>query len=204
MNRQRSRRATAEVDQGFSDFQSMYRHIFADTPDREIGLAWMRGENIRHKNRTIVLCRSGDTPPQDHKRLDIKVSAQYRAQFFQAYLKKADLDHVAAEWPRMIGHLLKEYGGGPSPLTGNLRSDARGFILEMLVGNHHFEDEFIAAYVGCAIAFLVRTSASVGDLFGRFHKHAHYHITDDPGGGLVFSIQLNQQHLHPRTEDEHD
>jgi hypothetical protein len=202
MDRQSRRAAEKQTLQDFSEFQAMYRRISGGADDRAIGLAWMRGQ---HHNRfnSIALCPGGEMPPADLKQLDIKVSANYRSQFFEAYLKSKHIDLIAGQWPQLIMLLREIPDAEPSPLSGDLRRDARSFILEMIVGNYHVEDDRVAAYVGCAITWLGRTSV-IGEHLGRFHKHIHYAISDDPAGGLAYSILLSQQHLHPRPEHAHD
>lgn len=121
----------------------------------------------------MVIHPPGVTPPP-FSDCDLAISASYGKQQFKAATKREYLDPLQSEWPKAI----EQFKQSPnSPVSGDMRSDARSFIFSMIMENWQYEDGKMAAMTASAIVWLAMTSA-VGPAIGKRHKQIHYEITD--------------------------
>jgi hypothetical protein len=91
-------------------------------------------------------------------------------------------------WPKVVEYVRDQPN---SPVTGDRRHDARGFIFEMIVTNRQYESGDVAAAVGSAIIWLATTALPGGVIeLGVSYKRIHYEITDIDAANRDFKFSL--------------
>jgi hypothetical protein len=182
MNRHERRAAEAQTRKSFTDYADVFRRAFKKVDEREIGEGWMRGAAAEAAGIAGVILHRPDEPPPAASACDIELSAAYGSQRFQAFMRREDLTSFAEQWPSFVAAVSKL---PDSPVTGDLRHDARILIYECLVTNEQYVSGFNAGVIGSAIIWLARaTPGRLGLVIGESHHKVHYEITDADVPGL--------------------
>lgn len=186
MNRHDRRAQEAQARKSFEDYASAFRKAFKKVDDREIGEGWMRGAKAEADDIKGMVIHPPGEPPPPASACDISLSAAYGAQRFDAVTRSEWLPVLQSEWPRFREQLI---GIPDTPVTDDIRHDARGFLFDTLMSNRQYESGMYAALAAGAIVWLARTSA-IGIAIGDSHKGIHYEITDTGPTGRNFRLIL--------------
>jgi hypothetical protein len=190
MNRHERRAAEAQTKNSFKDYDALYRRAFKKVDDREIGESWMRGAAAEADNiHGVIIYQQNEAPPP-RDQCDLRLSASYGPQQFVAYAKAEHFHKIEEQWPAFIDTVRRAEPG--SPITGDMRHDARQIVFEMIMTNQPYSDGAMAAVTAGAIMWLAQTSPA-GPAVGNSHKHVHYEITDTgiaPDGSKMRNYRL--------------
>jgi hypothetical protein len=178
MNRHQRRAAqararNASLDAGFEKYRELFQHAYKIADARDIGEDWMRGEALRADGTAYMILHPTGAPPPAATDDDIRLSASYGPQCFQARTTREWFPTLVAMWPQFLD-AIRDLPN--SPVTGDPRHDARALIFNVIMSNQ-WADPQVAAITGGAIAWLASTSP-VGRAIGESHWLVHYEITD--------------------------
>jgi len=167
----------ATEDKGFDQYRELFRRVYSESSDREIGEGWMRGEAAAASGVDgMIIHPTGEAAPPARDD-DIRLSASYGQQSFKARVAASYFPRLIDIWPDFLRQMRK--AGIAPPVTDDKRHDAREFIFSMIVENRWQADGQIAAVTAGAIAWLATTSPA-GAAIGHSHRRVHYEITDLP------------------------
>jgi hypothetical protein len=175
MNRHERRAAEAQTRNSFKDYDALYRRAFKKVDAREIGESWMRGAAAEADNIHGVIIHQQNEAPPPRDQCDLRLSASYGPQQFVAYAKSEHFHKIEEQWPAFIDTVRRVEPD--SPITCDMRHDARQIVFEMIMTNRPYSDGAMAALTASAIVWLARTSP-VAVAVGSSHKSIHYEITD--------------------------
>jgi len=171
----RARRSRASgTDQNFDSYAAVCRRALKNVDRRDIGEGFMLGAAADASGTAGMIVYPPNEVPPPREQCGIELSATYGSQQFVAYAKAEYIEALKQEWPKFLAEVGKMDG---HPLTGDMPSDTRRFIREMIVTNHQYDTGQNAALIGSAITWLA-TRSPVGHVVGTSHKHIHYEITD--------------------------